>query len=175
VDYLEALRQRLERSVLDVLVDQIGVRGRRFPSASSRKKIVLRATEYLEAAEGGPVRMAELCRATEVSERTLRYAFQDVLGVSPQRWLQLRRLRAARRALRECDGSRGAVKVAAFDAGFRELGRFSVQYREFFGESPSETVKRRQSQGDAHCERRLGAGSGEDIERGEAGAPRPSQ
>jgi AraC-like DNA-binding protein len=34
------------------------------------------------------------------------------------------------------------VKRAAYDAGFTEMGRFSVEYRRFFGESPSDTLHR---------------------------------
>jgi AraC-like DNA-binding protein len=143
-DYLDALRQRIERSVLEILMEQIGIDERGVPPPVSRKKTVLRALEYLEGATDAGVNVtnADLCRAAGVSERALRYAFQEVCGVSPQRFVHIRRLRAARMALLASDGSRGAVKVAAYDAGFRELGRFSVQYREFFGESPRETAAR---------------------------------
>jgi AraC-like DNA-binding protein len=140
--YLDGLRQRLERSVLEILVGQASSRNGPTLPPESRKKTVLRALEYLEGArdDAADVTIADLCRAAGVSERTLRYAFQEVCGVSPQRFMHFRRLRLARKALLECDGSRGAVKIAAYEAGFRELGRFSVQYREFFGESPSETA-----------------------------------
>jgi AraC-like DNA-binding protein len=148
VEYLASLHQRLERSVLDLLVAQIATRDKRRVLSlgnRSRKQIVLRAAELLETAAGTPISMADLCRAADVSERTLRYAFHDVFGVSPQRYMLLWRLRTARRALLESDGSRGSVKVAAYNAGFHELGRFSVHYRRFFGESPSETARHQTS------------------------------
>jgi AraC family ethanolamine operon transcriptional activator len=77
-----------------------------------------------------------------VSERTLQYAFGDVYGMSPHTYLKSLRLAAARRLLLRSPDERGAVKRAALDAGFRQLGRFSVEYRQFFAESPSETLAR---------------------------------
>jgi len=48
----------------------------------------------------------------------------------------------ARRALSRADSARTTVTAIALDHGFGELGRFSVQYRRLFGESPSETLRR---------------------------------
>jgi transcriptional regulator GlxA family with amidase domain len=38
-------------------------------------------------------------------------------------------------------GCASAVKEAAYSCGFTEMGRFSVYYRELFGESPSTTLR----------------------------------
>ena len=48
----------------------------------------------------------------------------------------------ARRALQQAD--RGSVTVAqiANEYGFGELGRFSVRYRQLFGEVPGATLRR---------------------------------
>ena len=170
VEHQEALRRQFEQAVLHLLVHQIGVRDEPPPPPGSRKKIVLHAEQVLEEAEGRPVSLAELCRAARVSERTLRYAFQELCGVSPQRYMQIQRLRAAHRALRQSDGSRGSVKVAAYQVGFRELGRFSVQYRQFFGESPSETLMRRVSPGPIGIEEHARASQAARAE-GDSAAP----
>jgi AraC family transcriptional regulator, ethanolamine operon transcriptional activator len=139
---LEALRRRIERSLVDLLVDQIGARDEGPPPPGSRQRTVRRAQQHLEEAGNRRVTVAELCRAVGVSRRTLEYAFLDICGVSPRRYLQVQRLRAAQRALRRAAPERGAVKREAYDAGFRDLGRFSVEYRRFFGESPTQTLNR---------------------------------
>ena len=84
-----------------------------------------------------------LCRALAVSERTLRKAFQKIRGLPPCRRLRMLRLSGARRVLLSARGRCVTVTEIATSFGFVELGRFSVEYRKMFGESPSETLDRR--------------------------------
>jgi transcriptional regulator GlxA family with amidase domain len=52
------------------------------------------------------------------------------------------RLSGARRALLSADCELTTVTEVAMCFGFVELGRFSVEYRRVFGESPSQTLCR---------------------------------
>src|SRR6185312_15188934 len=58
-------------------------------------------------------------------------------------WLRQMRLALARRELLHADPDSSVTEVA-LSAGFTQLGRFSVQYRKAFGESPSFTIRRSQ-------------------------------
>ena len=105
--------------------------------------------ELVEQAEGlalanfqTPLDIQTLCRALAVSERTLRKAFQKIRGLPPCRRLRMLRLSGARRALLSARGRFVTVTEIATSFGFVELGRFSVEYRQTFGESPSETLGR---------------------------------
>jgi AraC-like DNA-binding protein len=89
-----------------------------------------------------PLSMAALGRTLGVSGRYLRMAFQEVHGVSPLRHLRMLKLTQARRALMSARSQTVTVAETAVRHGFRELGRFSVEYREAFGESPSITLHR---------------------------------
>jgi AraC family transcriptional regulator, ethanolamine operon transcriptional activator len=51
------------------------------------------------------------------------------------------RLTAARRALQDPSATTSVTDVA-LQRGFFHLGRFAHDYRELFGESPSETLRR---------------------------------
>jgi transcriptional regulator GlxA family with amidase domain len=51
------------------------------------------------------------------------------------------RLSRARGALLSADASLTTVTAIATGFGFLELGRFSVEYRQIFGESPSRTLQ----------------------------------
>jgi transcriptional regulator GlxA family with amidase domain len=89
-----------------------------------------------------PLHIPALCRALAVSERTLRKAFRRIHGLPPCRHLRMLRLSRARRALLSADCKRMTVTEIATCFGFVELGRFSVEYRKVFGESPSQTLSR---------------------------------
>ena len=66
-----------------------------------RMKVFRKARAFLHERSHTPVYLAELCAATGVPERTLRDIFQSVLGVSPLKYLQLRRMRQVRQALQQ--------------------------------------------------------------------------
>jgi AraC-like DNA-binding protein len=106
----------------------------------TRNQIVRRAEERFEAAGEKPVSLADLCVAAGVSARTLQYAFRDLYGMSPIQYFKVRRLHRARRALKSAVPERSAVKRAALESGLTDLGRFSVEYRALFGQSPSATL-----------------------------------
>lgn len=113
---------------------------------ADRRRILSRVEEYLEADSMAPVRMDEVCLAAGTTLRTLERTFRDALGVSPKRYFSLRRLTDARAALIEAALRRdptASVTDIAMACGFFHLGRFSVDYKNAYGESPSETLKGR--------------------------------
>lgn len=76
------------------------------------------------------------------SERTLRYALEEKIGVSPKTFLQLVRLRQARSALLNADPAETSVQEIALRYGFGHLGEFSRNYRQMFDELPSHTLRK---------------------------------
>ena len=102
--------------------------------------IMIRLGEVLGERLGEPLRMPLLCQLIGVTERALRTSCSEFIGVSPTRYVLLRRLRQARIALR--DGNPDAVNIAelACHFGFPQLGRFTSAYCAVFGETPSTTL-----------------------------------
>jgi len=74
-----------------------------------------------------------------ISIRTLEYTCKSLLKVSPQRYLTCWRLHCARRDIR-AQAESGSITDIALKWGFSHLGRFSIAYRELFGERPSSTL-----------------------------------
>jgi len=104
--------------------------------------VVVRFEEVLTKYIDWKPNMQALCAEVGVAERTLRMCCAEVLGVSPTRYLLLRRLNRARAALRRADPSTATVAEVARNNQFLEFGRFAVTYRSIFGESPSTTLQR---------------------------------
>lgn len=101
---------------------------------------VRRMEEYLEANAGAPVRLSDLVALVGVSARSIQQGFRAHHGCSPMQFLRARRLELARARLSERPAA--PVTEVALACGFTHLGRFSVEYRRRFGESPSTTRSR---------------------------------
>ncbi len=109
------------------------------------RDLVERAEVLALAEVDQPLQISALCAALSVSEWRLRKAFRRVRGLPPCRHLRMLRLSQARRALMDTDSDLSTVTEIATGFGFLELGRFSVEYRRAFGESPSQTLQRASS------------------------------
>lgn len=107
-----------------------------------RNRAIRRSEDYLRANMDRPIYLAELCLAAGLNERTLEHVFKRHYGLTPIRVLNLHRLNRARRLLKHPDETIRTVRDAALRCGIWELGRFSVEYRRQFGESPSQTFRR---------------------------------
>lgn len=105
-------------------------------------RIVRLAEERFMATLGKQVSLADLCLAAGVKKSTLYQAFQNVCRLSPLSYFQKRRLIQTRSLLLKEGDIRGGVKRAALSYGFTELGRFSSEYQQLFGELPSITLSR---------------------------------
>lgn len=106
--------------------------------------IAVRFEEALRDRLETPASLAEICACLSVGGRTFRAYCHRQLGMGPNRYIRLRRMQLARRALRSADLATATVAQVARHYGFTELGRFSREYRTFFGELPSITLQRNQ-------------------------------
>jgi transcriptional regulator GlxA family with amidase domain len=102
---------------------------------------MVRFEEVLEEHLSRALHMPELCELITVSRRTLRLCCAEFLGMSPTRYVLLRRLKKVRSALRDADPEMANVSEIAHRFGFTELGRFAGNYQATFGETPSTTLR----------------------------------
>jgi AraC family ethanolamine operon transcriptional activator len=110
-------------------------------SVPQHKAYVRNAIAQAECSDR-PLTAMELAMAVDVSQRTLNYAFQNVLDMTPCSYLQMHRLNAAHRELAVADPKVSTVTNIALKWGFNHAGRFSILYRKLFDEMPSETLHR---------------------------------
>jgi AraC-like DNA-binding protein len=118
-------------------------RTRSHQTRQARNHIVKLAEDYALTHAGDRLYVTDLCVATGVSERTLQYAFQEVMGMSPVAYLTRLRLHRVRKALRVGTYGSTTVSAEALRWGFWHFGDFSRAYKDCFGELPSETLRRK--------------------------------
>lgn len=105
-------------------------------AGSHRATMLVRFQEVLAACPNTVPQVAEVCRIMRVSERVLRAWCLPVLGMTAAQYLCLRRLRQARRALRQADAAPETVHDVLTRYGFADFRHFAVAYRRAFGEQP---------------------------------------
>ncbi|MGI9242086.1 MAG: AraC family transcriptional regulator [Verrucomicrobiales bacterium] len=103
---------------------------------------VRKAEEYLVANLSNPISIADVAVVARMSVRHLTREFRRHRGTTIKRFIKARRLEAANRTLRNAEPGETNVTRVAMDLGFEQLGRFSADYREAFGELPSQTLAR---------------------------------
>lgn len=133
-----------EALVLRFLLAQPGSEAKLFArtSPAAEPRHVRRAAEYIDANFERHITMAELTRVAGIGARSLQLGFRKHRGCSPLEFAQARRLERARLLLLTSETAQMVSDVARL-AGGRHLGRFSIRYRERFGESPTRTLARR--------------------------------
>jgi len=101
-----------------------------------------RAVRYIEENYQDGIHLDALRKVTAVSADKLCSGFKEFSGVTPMGYLKKIRLLKAREQFMTLELDK-TVSTVAFEVGFNHLGRFSVEYRSAFGESPTETISRR--------------------------------
>ncbi len=135
--------ESLERELVTELADALQPREPQMSMRPSlRQRGFDRAIDYIRHADLAATDPAALCAAAAVSPRTLEYAFQENLGLSPAVFIRRLRLHALRRELLASALGESTVTDLAYHLGFTQLGRLAGDYHRTFGELPSATLAR---------------------------------
>lgn len=84
--------------------------------------------------------ISAICLSVGVSERSLQYAFRTYVDMSPLAYLRFCRLSRVRTMLKRAEPKTTTVTAIAMSFGFFHLGRFALDYKQAFAESPSVTL-----------------------------------
>lgn len=110
------------------------------PAQPAQRRRIQRAIDLVEAAPQAELSLADLAAAAGVTGRQLQRGFRETVGLSPMAYVRAVRLDRVHAELLEGAG-RVAVTDVAMRWGFFHLSRFAQQYRDRFGQLPSETVR----------------------------------
>jgi methylphosphotriester-DNA--protein-cysteine methyltransferase len=108
-----------------------------------RAEAVTRITRFFATSGNRTVSIADLCKVSGVSERTLRAIFVEVFGMGPKRYLRARKLQAIRAQLSAARPGTETVTSIARRLGVKDTGRMARDYYVCFGEYPRKTLERR--------------------------------
>lgn len=114
------------------------------PVAVTRRVAAVRISEayVAENIDSNPS-LLDLSKISGLRLRSLINAFRAVTGMSPMAYLKRQRLNAVRRALTDAEKENTRIIDVAANWGFWHMGHFTTDYRELFGETPSETLRRK--------------------------------
>ncbi|WP_136067818.1 AraC family transcriptional regulator [Modicisalibacter radicis] len=103
--------------------------------SEGRARIELaRIENYVDAHLGEPIRVDDLAALCALSPGHFHACFRELLGMTPQAYVQQRRLAHARGLIERTSRSLGAI---AAEVGFLDQGSFSRAYRRTYGVPPS--------------------------------------
>jgi AraC-like DNA-binding protein len=103
---------------------------------------VRKAQEYMREYFMEPISIIDLLRVADCSRSVLFSAFRNARDYSPMEFLTEQRLRSVHEKLIKSDQNSSVSRLAT-SCGFTSLGRFSQIYRKRFGESPSNTLRKK--------------------------------
>ena len=143
----EAIRDRVLVALRDVLAPWLTDEGDANCTAGELSQAfdVVKHAEHLMAQwdSGRKLDVTEVAYQLELSQRSLYDAFRRTLGMGPYEFYLLRKMHLFRETLLDGRPFHGKIKQTAQSTGFQHLGRLTQSYRRHFGESPRDTLKRR--------------------------------
>ena len=101
----------------------------------------MEARTYMHTHLNEALSIEEVAKKFKLSERTLRNYFKAELNTSPKKYLNTLRLSRVRGELKMLNTEKGIVEKTARKFGFHHMGQFAKNYKEYFGELPSETLR----------------------------------
>jgi AraC-like DNA-binding protein len=136
------LQKNLVECVASVLTSTGDDLFRESDSRLSAEKILARSQAFFDENFSQPLGLSDICREVGVGQRKLQLVFAEGLGLSPMRYLKLRRLGYVREQLLASGGTPPLIKQVARRAGFTHMGKFTQEYKRLFGESATETLQK---------------------------------
>jgi AraC family transcriptional regulator, ethanolamine operon transcriptional activator len=143
--YAPLAERTAREDVMNALFRALLPLGVRAPAPERRAhhiRLLDKALELMETFDCDALCTESLCAVTGASERTVRNVFRDYVGMSPHRYVMARRLHAIRSAIRHA-GPEDTITSICSRFGAWDFGRFAKQYKEYFGELPSQSLQGR--------------------------------
>jgi AraC-like DNA-binding protein len=97
--------------------------------------------DYIASNRCSAITLTELEEQSNYSRRHLQNLFRERFGCTPMQFVRRQRLTAAMEKLQAAE-ERTTVSRVARDCGYRSISNFSSDFQRFFGEQPSQVLRR---------------------------------
>ena len=111
--------------------------------SSLNPRYIKKVLAYIDEHEQKQFTVNELAAVAEVGLRTLQTGFQQIYGISPMGYVRRHKLMRVREYLLNRVDTVFTIGDIAAQWGFLHPSQFAKKYHEFFGEYPSDTLKKR--------------------------------
>ncbi|MGD1809164.1 helix-turn-helix domain-containing protein [Dapis sp. BLCC M126] len=139
---------KIEKLITDdfvpLLISKIPMKlnSKSFLKPSRREKLISQAEKKMLANLDKPLTLKQLAENLGSSSCALSFGFKDLFGLSPMRYLKIRRLNAVRQHLKASEPENCTIAILASEFGFYSPSHFTRDYKTMFGELPSETLRK---------------------------------
>ena len=110
-------------------------------SSKSRLQLLVDAERFIQQHLHEQVSVLDIANHCQVSERTLLYTFKKRFGIGPKAYTKILKLNHVYRVLQKAPNSQTIANIAR-EYGFWHMGQFHADYKDFFGELPSESLSK---------------------------------
>lgn len=107
-------------------------------SRERRRDVALKkCIEFIQSHSERNFSIKELCRVSQVSERTLEYAFLEKFQINPSQYIKAHKLHLVKKHLTTRKGEYQKISDISSLYGFHHQGQFSHDFKRHFGINPS--------------------------------------
>ncbi|MEU6225238.1 AraC family transcriptional regulator [Streptomyces sp. NPDC047042] len=111
------------------------------PTKPAQRNRIKDVIDLVDSQPESDLSLARLAGVAGVSAKSLQVGFREATGITPMAYVRKVRLERVRNELMALAGRRSITDIATH-WGFLHLGRFSSYYRQQYGETPTETVRK---------------------------------
>lgn len=135
------LTRLIEEKLLNQFVDCLG------STLSHKKELDLThwkmnlVIDYIHGNISNLSSLHQVSRGTQIPERTIRRIIKNKFQITPKQYLNKLRLNDVRKGLLR-ERSNASIYQVASDYNFWHMGQFAKDYKNLFGELPSETLRK---------------------------------
>jgi len=138
--------QHLENTFISLILDEFENNYREAATQialSCRPRHIKRAEEYIRSNYQEQIHIGLLAKEIGITPRSLQMGFSQYLNTSPTTYIKNMRLKKAREHLTGPDAGEISITEIADLCGFNHLSNFAKYYKALFGETPSQTLRKR--------------------------------
>ena len=146
IEEVALLKQGLMQSICSTIASSEFSRGKKRPISRARLHALISLENRIKImkTQAGSLSVSEI---GGICERTLQMATREAYGMTPNRWIRLTRLNSAFNDLNAGLSESQTVTSVCHHWGFNHMGRFAIEYKKLFGESPHVTLARAKERG----------------------------